>query len=65
MNKTNEKLTISVTEAADMLGISKPTMYQLVKRADFGAVVKIGRRTLISRSGLEEWVQAQAGRMDV
>ena len=55
----NEKIALSVSEAADLLGVSRPTVYTLIHRDDFPAF-KIGRRTVISRSGLEEWVQSQA-----
>lgn len=55
-----EKLAVSPAEAAQLLGVSKPTVYQLLRRADFPAAFKIGTRTLISRSALEKWVEAQA-----
>ncbi len=55
-----EKIALSVTEAAELLGVSRPTMYQIVRRTDFNAAFKVGTRTLISRSGLEEWTKRQA-----
>lgn len=55
----HEKIALSVAEAAELLGVSRPTVYQLIKRDDF-PVFKVGTRTLISRTGLEEWVTAQA-----
>lgn len=55
----SNKIAISVTEAAELLGVSRPTVYQLIRRADFPSF-KVGSRTLISRSRLEEWVAAQA-----
>lgn len=54
----NERLTMSVAEAADHLGISLKSAYTLTHRADF-PVIKIGRRTRISRDGLREWVRTQ------
>ena len=57
---SKEKLAISVPEAAELLGISKPTAYILVRRADFPAF-KVGGRTLVSRTGLEAWVRKQEG----
>lgn len=54
----NEKLTMSVAEAAKHLGICTKTAYTLTHRADF-PVIKIGRRTRISREGLAEWVRNQ------
>jgi len=57
----SKKFTLSVTEAAEMLGVSRPTLYRLLQRADFPAF-KVGSRTLISRDGLARWVEAQAAR---
>ena len=53
------KLTISVTEAARRLGISRPSAYVLAKRADFPAF-QVGGRWLVYEAGLENWVKAQA-----
>lgn len=55
------ELTYSVTEAAEALGISRRSMYELLNREDFPAALKIGRRRLISRDLLAEWVRTQAG----
>lgn len=60
MENRIEKLTLSVDEAAALLGISKPTCYQLVRRADFPAF-KIGNRTLVNRRLLEQWIDREAG----
>lgn len=56
-----DKLAYSSTETAQVLGVSRPTVYQLMKRADF-PVFKVGNRTLVSADGLRAWVQAQAER---
>ena len=53
-----EPLTISTTEAARLLGVSRPTVYQMMRRADFPAF-KCGERTLISVEGLRQWVKDQ------
>lgn len=58
---TTEKLALSVAEAAALLGVSRPKMYEVIRREDFTAAFKIGTRTLISRAGLEAWIEAQAG----
>lgn len=55
-----EKLTLSVTEAAEALGISRRSMYELLNCDDFPAALKIGRRRLISTELLAEWVRTQA-----
>lgn len=53
-----ESLTLSVAETAKTLGVCEKTVYTLTHRADF-PVVRIGRRTRISREGLVEWVRRQ------
>ena len=54
-----ERITLNLTQAADALGVSAPTMRCLVRRGDFPAF-KIGSRWMISRSALEEWAQNAA-----
>ena len=60
-----EKLAYSPTETALVLGVSRPTVYTLMKRADFPSF-KVGSRTLVSAEGLREWVkkQSEGGRAD-
>lgn len=53
------KLTISVSEVAERLGISKPTAYTLARRADFPAI-RIGTRIVVHEAKFEAWVEAQA-----
>lgn len=55
-----ERLAVNAAEAAEMLGISLPTLRQLTRRADFPAV-KLGRRWVISVAGLQRWLDEQAG----
>lgn len=54
------ELTYSVTVAAQALGVSRRTMYDLINRGDF-PTLKVGGRRLISRELLAEWVRIQAG----
>jgi len=53
-----DKIALSVSEAAELLSVSKPTLYQLIKTDGFPAFY-IGKRTLVSRRGLEDWVSKQ------
>lgn len=53
------ELTYNVTEAAEALGISRRSMYDLLHREGF-PTLKIGGRRLISRELLAEWVRQQA-----
>lgn len=50
-----KRLTLSVAEAAQELGISTRKVYDLTHQQGF-PVLKIGARTRIPRAGLEEWV---------
>ena len=50
-----EKLTLSVEEAGKLLGVSRQIAYQLSRRADF-PTLHIGRRVLVPRKQLEEWM---------
>ena len=54
-----EKKTLSVAEAAKVVGISVRYMYDLVKTEGF-PTIRIGRRLLVSTKGLERWLDEQA-----
>ena len=54
-----EPLAIGAAEAARLLGVSKPTIYQYIGREGFPSF-KLGNRTLISVDGLRELVKRQA-----
>mgnify|MGYP001852037526 FL=1 len=53
-----EPLAISASETARILGISRPTVYQLFHQAGF-PVFKVGNRTLVSVDGLRTWIAKQ------
>ena len=55
----NDKLCYKVGDLCGLLGISRPTAYELVRRKDF-PVVRIGRRMLVPRAGLERWLAEQS-----
>lgn len=60
--QTTRKAALSVTEAAEMLGVTRQTVYsQLLHREDF-PMFKVGARTLISAAGLERWIAEQSAR---
>lgn len=62
MNKQeNERLVLTVPEAANALGLSVRSTYTLCKRADFPTVRLTPNRIGVSRVGLEQWVANQAG----
>lgn len=51
-------LTLSVPEVAAVLGISRVGAYELVHSASFPKV-KIGKRILVPKDKLIEWLDAQ------
>ena len=52
------KPTLTVDEAARLIGISKPKMYELTKSPDF-PVIHIGRKILINRQSLLRWMKGE------
>lgn len=54
-----QKLTLSVPEAAEIIGVSPSKMYEVVKIQGF-PLLRLGKRLLVSRKGLERWVEEQA-----
>lgn len=53
-----EPLAVSASEAARLLGVSRPTIYQYINRQDFPSF-RLGNRTLVSVDGLREWIRKQ------
>ena len=60
MSNDSIRIAVSPPEAARMLGISKPKLYEVMRQENFPAF-KLGGRTLISVDGLRQWVADQAG----
>ena len=63
-NAMQERATLTVKEAAQFIGVSPPTMYEITRRADFTGLIRVGvtnRRKLILKSGLMKWLENQAG----
>lgn len=55
-----DKLALTPCEVAELLGVSRPTVYQLCQRKEFPAF-HVGRKVLISADGLRQWIQDQTG----
>ena len=55
----HEKLTYSVPEAAEVLGVSTSNMYQIIKMQGFPVIV-LGKRRLIPVKSLEKWIEDKA-----
>lgn len=56
-----EPIAVRANEAARLLGISKPKLYEIAKREDFTAAFKCGGCMMFSVEGLRAWVATQAG----
>lgn len=60
MEGTNERLTVTVREAAQMIGVSHVSLFAAINRGEFTQVIRIGRRILIPKAALEKML-ASAG----
>lgn len=58
MTERVERLTMTVEEAAQALGISRKAVYNLIHQEGF-PVLWIGRCARVNREGLRRWVDAQ------
>ena len=56
MQGTDEALTMTVSEAAKVLGISRSSAYECVRRGELRAV-RLGRRLVVPRSAVTELLQ--------
>ena len=61
----DDRIAISVTEAAAQLGISRPAFYKLMRQERDFPCYKVGTRTLIDVAGLKAWSAKQAGQAGV
>lgn len=62
-DKQLEPLSVSTSEAARLLGVSRPMIYELMQNAGL-PWFKVGTRTLLPVAGLKEWVAAQAEKQE-
>lgn len=53
-----DRLVFTVAEAAALLGISRNSMYQLTRRADF-PILHVGKRKLIPNASFVAWLEKQ------
>lgn len=59
MNLEN-RIALSVPEAAALIGVSKSKMYEIMRQKDADFALQLGGRKLISRTRLEAWVERKA-----
>lgn len=50
-----ERLTLSVPEAAALIGVSTSKMYEIVRSEGFPAI-RVGKRVLVNSKRLEAWL---------
>ena len=53
-----DKLAYSLTEPSEVLSVSRPTVYALIKQPVF-PVCQIGSLKLVSVEGLRDWIRSQ------
>ena len=54
-NDRTEPMCLAVDDLCEILGVSRPTAYELVHRDGF-PTIRVGRRILVPRAGLEKWL---------
>ena len=52
MTETAQRLTLTIDEAAKILGVSRNTAYEAARTGDL-PIIKIGKRMLVPRAALE------------
>ena len=57
-----ERLTYTVKEVADLLGISKSYAYQLVKERKL-PVLEVGNRRVIPKNQFELWIEESTNKI--
>lgn len=57
--RAQNRLAVNVSEAAQMLGVSRPTMYEILNREDFKGDFRVGSKRLISVQALQDWIDRQ------
>ena len=58
-NDRTEPMCLAVDDLCETLGVPRPTAYELVHRDGF-PTIRVGRRILVPRAGLEKWLETQA-----
>ena len=54
--KAGDRAAYSVEETARLIGIGRATLWQLIREGQGPATLRIGRRRLVRRVALEEWL---------
>ena len=59
-----DKMLLSISEVAAVLGISRPSIYRLIHTANF-PIIRLGGRVLVPMRQLQEWLDAQISNQEV
>ena len=52
-----ETATVSVSHAAELLGIGRNLAYELARRGELPGALRLGRRIVVSRKALEAFLE--------
>lgn len=58
-----EKATYSVKEAAAVLGVSLPSMYDITEQKGF-PLLRVGRKKLVLKEKFHDWMEEQSRKND-
>ena len=61
MTTREESLTVTVEEAAQLLGISRQTAYNLAAEGKLPGVLRLGRRLVVGKKALEDALSGKSG----
>ena len=50
-------LLLSVTQLVDLMGVSEPSLYELIQEDDFPSL-RIGKRIVVPKEELRKWITA-------
>lgn len=59
---TQEKRCYTIKELQEILGISRPTVYELLKKNEF-RWIRIGTKYRISKKSFDEWLDQKTEKM--
>lgn len=60
MKKTNEeKLLLTVKEVCELTGLSEKTVRNFIYEKEL--IVKVGRRVMVNKKKLKEWIEKATG----
>ena len=59
MTSDNDSLVLTASQAAKLLMVSKGSIYNAVKRGDAPWALHIGKRVLISKKRLSDWIAGE------